>query len=502
MPLDSLRDGFVRICFDPSANVYAGKCRMLLEGQYVPAVTNPVPADKLIQVTSLRDVDAKFGAGSVLTESLKKAFNCCANNAVEIYALPRADAAAAVAAVYELTVTGPATTDGQIDIFWGDGTWNTSTRVAEAATATDIATNIAADIDPSFPYTAVAAAGKVTLTAKNKGTVGNGLTILPNWHNRMNYLPTGVSIAIAQTTQGSVDPVALDYQTVLGECCYCCVAMLYSNPDWQDGMIEYLEAAWSCDKPQCFGHGYTYNQGSLGAILATDTNSGTISRLAQCPSDPVLGYLKTAAYAAISCCSTVDNPELSIQGPVNGVLTCTLQPESCTQCFSFDEQNQLRDNGFVVTVPVAGGTGELTSPMITNDITNNRYDASGRANATFRDVNSRRLAAETADEFAKQLQMYNGLGLFTKNTDIRPGVRGTNPRLILGGLRAWVKDNVGVLFSEFDDLDKDLTVQTDFEVAPKCQGVPGKLHVNMVYRPPVRVQQFQVNLAPKLLDNC
>ena len=224
--------------------------------------------------------------------------------------------------------------------------------------------------------------------------------------------------------------------------------------------------------------------------------------MAQCCEDPILGYLKVAAYAAKSCCLTVDNPELSIQGPTYGTLECVNQPESCTQCFSFDEQNQLRDNGFVVTVPAAGGTGAMTSPIVTNDITNNRYDANGRENATFRDVNSRRLAAQTADELAKQLQTYNGLGLYTKNTNIRPGVFGTNPRLILGSLRAWAKENVGILFSEFENLDEDLTVQTDFEVAPKCQGRPDKLHVNLIYRPPVRVGQIQVNMVPMLLDNC
>ena len=152
--------------------------------------------------------------------------------------------------------------------------------------------------------------------------------------------------------------------------------------------------------------------------------------------------------------------------------------------------------------PAVGGTGALTNPMITNDITNSRRDVDGRANLTFRDVSSRRLAASTSQAFAEKLQEYNGLGLFTKNTDIKAGVKGTNPRLILGGLRIWAKDNVGVLFSEFDNLDTDLTLKTDFEIAPECQGVPGKLYANMVYRPPVRITSVTANLQPKLLDNC
>lgn len=503
MAIDSLRDGFVRMCFDPSLNVYLGKCRILVEGQfYDPGEGCTVVPDQPIRVASVSDVNCQFGRGSVLAESLKVAFSCCGNNAVEIYALPREDATSGVKAVYTATVTGPATSDGRVDIYWGDSRYNISVRITSGMTAAQIATAINAAMPADFPYTSAAAAGVITLTARNAGTVGNFLNPQVNWHGRLNYFPNGVNIAFAQTTPGSVDPAPLTYANVLGECCYCCVAMAYGDPVWQDGMIDYLKEAWACDKPQCFGQGYTYNSGTLGQILATDTNSETISRMAVCEDDPIFPWLKVAAYAALSCCETVDNPEISVQGPNYGVLSCLHQPEACTQCFTFDEQEQLRDNGFVITVPLTGGTGALTSPMITNDITNNRYDAEGRVNLTWRDVSSRRLASATAVEFAAKLQTFNGLGLYTKNTDIRPGVIGTNPRLILGSLRVWAKDNVGVLFSEFDDLDRDLTVQTDFEVAPKCQGVPGKLHVNMVYRPPVRIVNMTVNLQPKLLDNC
>lgn len=502
MPLDSLRDGFVRMCFDPSLNVFAGKCRILLEGQKLTPGT--ATADVPVAVASTRDIDTLFGAGSVLAESLKRAFSCCANNAVEIFALPREDAVGGVAAEYTWTFTGPATSDGRIDIFMGDGAYNISVRVTDGMSATQIAAAVLAAISPDLPFTGVAAAGVITFTAKNAGTVGNcwAEKVIYNWHGRSNYAPEGVSLAVAGTVEGSVNPAPLAYSDVLGECCYCCVGMLYDDATWQDGMIDYLTEAWSCEKPQCFGQGYTYNTGSLGEILATFTNSAEISRMAQCCEDPNFGYLKVAAYASISCCSAVDNPEMSIQGPNFGVLGCITQPESCTQCFTFDEQEQLREGGFVVTVPLAGGTGALTSPMVTNDITNNLYDAEGRPNATFRDVSSRRLAAATAEAFAIKLQEFNGLGLFTRNTDIRRGVKGTNPRLILGDLRAWAKDNIGVLFSEFDDLDRDLTVQTDFEVAPKCQGNPNKLHVTLIYRPPVRVGTISVNMRPRLLSNC
>src|SRR5262245_4768292 len=134
MSIDSLRSGQIRICFDPSLNVYPNKCRILLEGQMLD--TGTAEDGALIKIPSLRDVDVLFGEGSVIAEGLRTGFGCCPNHAMEFYALPRKDASvgAVAKAVYTLTFTAvaPATealSDGRIDLFLGDGRWNTSTRI-------------------------------------------------------------------------------------------------------------------------------------------------------------------------------------------------------------------------------------------------------------------------------------------------------------------------------------------------------------------------------------
>jgi phage tail sheath gpL-like len=506
MSIDSLRSGAIRICFDPSLNAYPTKCRILIEGQMLD--TGTAESGQLVKIPSLRDVNTLFGEGSIIAEGLKVAFGCCPNQGMEFYALPHkdADVGTLVKAAYTITLVGDATSDGRMDFFIGDGRWNTSVRVHEGDTVTEIASAVAMamDAEPGLPFDVAAAAGVITLTAKNGGTNANCLFPIFNWHGRRDYAPADVEVTVAQTVQGSgvIDGAPVDYQAVLGECCYCCIGMLYADDLWQDAMIAYIASAWDCSKPQCFGHGYTYNYGTLGQILASDTNSAEVSRIAHCCTDPSAGWLKVAAYAAQSCCSAVDNPEMSIQGPNFGVLECLRQPESCTQCFTFDEQQLLQATGFVVTVPLQGGTGGLTSPMIVNDITNNRYDENGRLNATWWNVNARRLAAVTADKAAIALGQVVGLGLFTKNTAIPQGIRGTNPKLILGQFRAWAKGQVGILFSEFEDIDNDIKLKTDFEVAPKCQGIPGKLWIDFLYRPPVRISQIIINAQPSMLSNC
>lgn len=502
MAIDALRDGYVRVCFDPSLNLVGDQGRLVLEGQFDTGAASAVTADVLTKVTSEADIDDNFGAGTVLATALKTAISCCGNNGVEIFALPRADAGGSTAAVYTATFTGPATSDGRVDIFWGDAQWNISVEVNTGDTADAIAAAVQAAVPSDFPYTATVATNVVTLTAKNAGTVGNYLNAEYNWHGRNGYAPAGVTVTFAQATVGAGNPAVPDYSTIFGECCVTAVALLSDDTTWQAGLAAYLDDAWSCDKPQCFGHGYVYNSGTLGTILATDTNSATLSRMAHDSADPNFPWLKVAAYASKSACQTVDNPEISIQGPTFGILDCVSAPESCASPWTFTEQEQLRDSGFVVTVPVSGGEGSLTSAMITNDITNNRFDDEGRENLTFQSAASRRLATATVVAMAEELQQFNGLGYFTQNTSVRQGTAGTNKAAIRGRMRAWAKSQVGILFSEFDNINEDLVVLDDFETAPRCQGIPGKLALNLIYRPPVRMRQISVNAAPRLLDNC
>lgn len=501
---DLLSDGFVGICVDTSLNVFEGKCRVLIEGQYKVngALATPIVPDKPIKITSPRYVDQMFTAGSILAEGLKTVFAECPN-LIEVHALPRLDAGGAVKSVYTLTVTGPATSDGIIDIFLGDKKWSVADVLVEAGdTATDIAAAIAAAIPASFPYVVTVALGVVTLTAVNAGTVGNFLNPVLNWHGRQNYWPAGVSIAVAHPTPGATDPAPIDYADALGECCYSCYALLGGSTTWQRGLRDWIRSAWDCTKPQCFGHGYTYNSGSLGQVLATGDNSGELSRIPVPLNDVNFPWQLVAAYAARSCCSACTNPELSIQGRDHGRFGTIWRPQACAMPWTYDESEQLKAAGFATYGPVALGSGALTNPYIHADVTNWLYDEMGRENATFRDTNSRRLATKTALELAEQLQETNGLGFYTKNTKIPQGVFGTNKRLVTAALHSWAKTRVGVLFSEFDDLERDLQVFEDFELKPPCHGVPCKMAVMFRYRPPCRIARYDVMMRPQLIDNC
>ena len=503
MAINALRDGFVKICFDTSLNIRGAKCRFVVEGQMLGGTANP---DELVKITQVSCIDDQFGQGSIQSEALKLAVECCGNNAVELYALPRADPVDGVAAVYEWPITGPggATTDGSIDIYAGEGRYVIDDLFIPSGTSgIDVAALIAAEFGADFPYTVTSSGGKIIFTAKNTGTIGNGLTVQGNWKCEQKTLPGNLGFGkLSQITSGEGAPEPLDYSALFGECCICCYALLSDDAALQKNLQDYFQREWDCSKPQCFGHAYVYNTGSLGQVLARDTNAAVFSRLAHGVNNPILPWMRVVAYAAQSCCLTVDNPEISIQGPNFGLLGCITAPEGCFPEWTQDELVQLEDAGFVVTLPATNGCGALTSPVVVNDITNNRFDDEGRLNPTFRDVSSRRLAVQTAISIAEKNQEFNGFGLYGKNTAIREGVQGTNSRLMLGELRVWAKSKVGELFSEFENLDRDLTLTESLDTSPRCQGEPGQLDLNLKYRPPVRIRGVDVNASPQLLTNC
>lgn len=504
MPQDVFSDGFVNLCIDTSLNIAAGTTPILVEGQYVPNIllAQPIVPDVKIQIDSPLYIDQMFTAGSVLAEGLKVIFAQCPQGLV-VNVLPRLDNAAAVKSAYTLTVAGPATSAGVVEYFMGQDKWAVSVNVALADTAATIATNLAAAIPADFPYTAVVAANVITLTAKNGGTVGNFFNPVYNWQGLQNFAPSGVSITVAQTVVGATDPVAISYQNALGVCCFSVYALLCGDALLKTNLRDWIRSQWACNVPQCFGHGYVYDNGTVGQVLAAgDGHTGELNRLAYPVNDVNYPWMLTANQAALRACTVVANPELSMQGTTYGLMSAVWRPESCVAPWSYVDQLALVAAGFNVYGPAQGGQGSLTNPYVYNDVTNWILDSLNRPNYTFQGTNSRFLTAATAIEVATQLKTIQGLGLYTKNTKVAIGTKGTNVNMIYASFVSWARSKVGTLFSEFTNYQKDITLQSDFDKASPCYGKPGVLWLRMKYRPPVRIVAVNTSLAPALLDNC
>lgn len=171
--------------------------KVLIVGQRLTAGT--IAANTLVDIFSAADANTYFGRGSIA--ALMVAAAVAANPYLSLQAIAMDDAGASVAATGTITITGTATGAGVLTAQIGD--MLVQIAVASADAQNTIAANLKAQFDkqPDLPVTATVATNVVTLTAKNKGTVGNGIKVTPS-------VTTGIGLTVANVAMasGATDP--------------------------------------------------------------------------------------------------------------------------------------------------------------------------------------------------------------------------------------------------------------------------------------------------------
>lgn len=170
--------------------------RVLMIAQRLAAGT--APALGIVQVFDSETAAVLFGRGSQAHRMVKAAI--IANPYLQLFVLPVDDHASGVAAAATLTYTGPASAAGSVYVNIA------GTELTIPVSATDTATAIAAAVAAAIAaktdlgVTAAAAAGVVTLTARNKGVVGNTVKLVGT------ASATGVAVVATAFTGGLNDP--------------------------------------------------------------------------------------------------------------------------------------------------------------------------------------------------------------------------------------------------------------------------------------------------------
>jgi phage tail sheath gpL-like len=172
------------------------KQRVLIIAQMLASGT--AAANQIVQVFDAETAAALFGRGSQAHRMVANAIQ--ANPYVSLFVMPIADSGTGVAATATVTVTGTATANGSVTVTIGDDDVVVPVTSADAQNA--IAANIKAAIDAyiNTPVSRSVAANVVTLTALNKGTVGNNLRLAAT-----SGAP-GVAVAVTAFAGGLNDP--------------------------------------------------------------------------------------------------------------------------------------------------------------------------------------------------------------------------------------------------------------------------------------------------------
>lgn len=151
-----------------------------------------------VDIFSDEQAAALFGRGSYAHLMARAAIT--ANPYLQLTLIAVDDAAAGVAATGTVTLAGPATSSGVVSLYVG--TTRVDVAVASGDTAATVATALKAALDKQtdLPVTAAVADAVVTLTARHKGTAGNGIKL------KAVSSATGVTANVVAMANGAVDP--------------------------------------------------------------------------------------------------------------------------------------------------------------------------------------------------------------------------------------------------------------------------------------------------------
>jgi phage tail sheath gpL-like len=211
--------------------------KVLAPGQYNTGKTPTVDVPQLI--TSKNDAWTRYGRGSMLAAMYEIHERIAPW--VPFYALPLADAGAGVAAVGSILVASAVTVAGVKAIFIG-GRKITVTCPVGTADATAVLINAAINAALDLPVTSGVVTATCTLTARHKGTYGNGIKIEVDLDSGdLEAEPTGGALTITQIgigTAGATDPPNVAAAlAALGDIWYTLIAFPW-NDSVNVGLME------------------------------------------------------------------------------------------------------------------------------------------------------------------------------------------------------------------------------------------------------------------------
>lgn len=346
--------------------------RLLVLGQKLTA--GSAAANVPVLVTSYGQAESLFGRGSILAEMFRvlKA----GNKWTETWAMAQEDDGAGVAATGTVTLGGSPTEAGVLNLYVAGA--RVRIAVAVSATPANLATALAAAInaDTTLPVTAAAEAGVVTLTARNKGELGNTIDLRLNYHQG-EKTPAGLTVAIVAMANGAANPDIAATIAAMGDEWYQGIVMPYTDAANLTLLETELADRWSGTR-QIDGLAFTAYRGNHGATqsLGDGRNSPHVSCLGTniAPQPP---YLWAAAYAAQAAASLSIDPAR----PLQTLVLPGIMPPAETVRWTREERNLLLYDGIATHFVDSGGL-----VRIEREITMYQENAFGVADPSYLDV--------------------------------------------------------------------------------------------------------------------
>lgn len=462
------------------AGYFTQNKRALLIGQKLTAGTASVNTPYLVSTTDM--AKTLFGQGSMLARM--HALYRLQDAVGEVWCIAVADAGAGTQASGTITVTGPATAAGTINLYIGGQLVQVGVASGDAQNAIATAINTAINAAADLPVTSTVATNVVTLTCRWKGATGNDIAILDSFRGWAGgqSLPAGVALAYSGSgflTGGATNPTLTGTViTAMGDDEYDFVIHPYTDSTSLDAFAtEYNDSVgrWAYNR-MVYGHCYTALRGALAALttaggLRNDPHHTIAGIDVDCP-NPNWEY--AAAYGgANSVCIQADVARPTQTTALNGILT----PRAGKR-FLLTERQSLLNYG-IATSYVSGGV-----LRVERAITTYQKNTWGQSDPSYLDSETLHTLAEITRRLRNRItQKYPRHKLANDGTRFGAGQAIVTPSVIRGELLAEYADmeEVGIV--------ENRALFAKYLIVERDSGNPNRVNVLL---PPDLVNQLRI----------
>ncbi|CAL4866732.1 hypothetical protein MMA231_00976 [Asticcacaulis sp. MM231] len=401
-----------------------GVTRILLVGQMLTGTASALTA---YRVDGENEGIALFGQGSQLADMIAGFKRN--DQTLELWAMGVADNAAGVVATKTITLTGPATLAGTLSMRVQHRRVQINVNVG--MTATQAATALVAAINTftDLAYTAAAAAGVVTLTAKHKGAEFNSLYVKENY-DQGDVTPAGLGITIAAGTAGATNPDATAVFTALADAPFAAIL----HP-WTDATnvaaFETAMADRADPLKMNYSEAYVAQAATYSALITALGNRNSEFGVIFCLKAGALPHAPWRVAAAILAqiaFSARNDPAL----PFNTLALKDILPPQEGNWFTRQERQFLLEAGGATLV--VNGSGGMSIERI---VTTYKRNASNLPDKGLHDLNSvltlYYLSRSASARISSRFPRYK---LASDGNTYPPGAKVVTPRMIKAELAA------------------------------------------------------------------
>jgi len=451
--------------------------RILVIGQRLS--TGTVTAGVPTLITTKEQAITSFGRGSMLANMFDTLF---ANNPyTEKWAVALDDNGAGAKAVGKVSITGPATAAGTINLYIGGVLVQCAVASGDAATA--VATALAAAINAAHDLPVTAAvngtnAYEVDVTYRHKGLVGNLLPMRLNYRGALGgeTTPAGLIIAITQLANGTANPDIATAISALPDEIFNFWLMPYIDATNLIKLENELISRWGPMR-MLEGHGFLASPGSVSELstLGNSRNNEFSGIMDAALSSPTPSYLWAAAVCGQVAFAATNDPAR----PFNTLELVGVLPENDEDKRNITERNTLLYDG--ISTHTVSRSGAVRIDRL---ITTYQFNSAGVPDSSYLDANTpltlsylrQSIRARISQKFPRHKLAADGTRFGEGQAIVTPKILKAE---IIAAAAEW--EEAG-LIQNIDDFKQNLIVEINAN---------DKTRVD-VMMPPTLVGQFQI----------